>query len=210
MIRNYCRLGVRQFERYTNEEQRELVHRAQSGDVAARNDLVASYIPAVVSSVYDRCKRGRDEFDDCAQEALTHLMRAVECFDLSRGVPVSSYFFRTIHLTIVGFNRGRRIRGEYAKSVSLDGEMDPEVLTVVDDPSTDLLDCEYRGEVRRSAEEVLNHATGRERDVLMRHFGGESLREIGKTIGVSSERIRQIKTEGLHKIRRAFGGEDSF
>jgi len=200
---NNFRPGDDSLKQYSGEEQLELMRRAQSGDMVARNDLITSYMPAVVCEVRKRCRRKRHEFDDCAQEVIARLMRAVECFEPARGIAVSTYFFRTMHSTIVSFNRGRPLRGKYCAFVSLDATEDPDLLAIEDEPYAEMLCAEQRGEKQRSVAAVLHHATARQRDVLLRYFAGESLQELGNSLGVTRERIRQIKAKGIDRIREA-------
>lgn len=54
--------------------------------------------------------------------------------------------------------------------------------------------------------EVLNTLSNREKDVILRRFGigferAETLEEIGKSLHLSRERIRQIETDALRKLR---------
>ena len=224
MIRNYRRYGNARYgnaqdgnaqdgnaecgearaRQYGGDEQRELVRRAQAGDTAARDELIGSYVPAVVSAVHQRCKRRRDEFDDCAQEVMLRLMRAVERYDLTRGAGVSTYFFRVIFHAISSFNRKGASRA--ARTISLADTAVPGVLDGVaeEDPTTT---ADHRRETEVFAAELLDRANPRERRVIERCFRGETLEAIGKRIGLSKERVRQIRESGLERIRRAVEGD---
>ena len=54
--------------------------------------------------------------------------------------------------------------------------------------------------------EVLNTLSNREKDVILRRFGigferAETLEEIGKSLHLSRERIRQIEADAMRKLR---------
>jgi RNA polymerase sigma factor (sigma-70 family) len=61
--------------------------------------------------------------------------------------------------------------------------------------------------VRQSIEKVLDQLSVREREIVMRRFGlgaqpgPQTLEEVGKHFGVTKERIRQIETRALNKLR---------
>ncbi len=59
--------------------------------------------------------------------------------------------------------------------------------------------------LREGVEEVLLTMTPREEDVIRRRFGldryGQTWSEIGVDLGVTRERIRQIQTKALRKLR---------
>ncbi len=60
--------------------------------------------------------------------------------------------------------------------------------------------------VRERIEDILNHLTTREKDVLIMRFGLEdgcqkTLEEVGRHFRVTRERIRQIEAKALKKLR---------
>ena len=61
--------------------------------------------------------------------------------------------------------------------------------------------------VRQNIERVLDELQPREREIVMRRFGlgdmpgPQTLEEVGRHFGVTKERIRQIETRALNKLR---------
>jgi RNA polymerase sigma factor (sigma-70 family) len=60
--------------------------------------------------------------------------------------------------------------------------------------------------VRQNIGRVLDQLDGREREIVMRRFGlgdmpAQTLEEVGRHFGVTKERIRQIETRALNKLR---------
>ena len=64
----------------------------------------------------------------------------------------------------------------------------------------------YADSLRRDMERALESLTDRERTILMRYYGlngvkARTLEEIGKEMGYTRERIRQIKEQAIDKLR---------
>lgn len=55
----------------------------------------------------------------------------------------------------------------------------------------------------RQVEPALTRLTEREREILAARAGGESLRELGRRLGISQERVRQIEQRALARTRQA-------
>jgi RNA polymerase sigma factor (sigma-70 family) len=83
-----------------------------------------------------------------------------------------------------------------------------------DDEGMDLLDDPLAGDVyedvlwRVAGEQVrplLTELTEREREILDARGAGDSLRTIGRRLGVSQERVRTVEGRALAKLRVAAG-----
>lgn len=84
-----CR-DLRQFPCLSRAEHAALLARAQAGDRAAREQFLAANIPLVISIARRYVGHGVPA-DDLVQEGSIGLMRAVDRFDLSRGLQFSTY-----------------------------------------------------------------------------------------------------------------------
>jgi len=166
-----------------------------------KNILIQANLRLVVSIAKRHVGRMMNFFE-LVSDGNVSLMRAVEKFDFARGNKFSTYaswaiiknFARTIPeanyqldrfvtgreemLDAAGDRRGRR--GEEVDS---------------------------QASVRELVGKVLDHLSERERRVIVRRFGlGETARplkleDVGREMGVTKERIRQIEARALGKLR---------
>jgi RNA polymerase primary sigma factor len=104
------------------------------------------------------------------------------------------------------------------RSVSLDApafrDSETSLLEMVADPeAVDPTASAEQTELKRLLEEALSQLPARERRVLSLRFGigtpqSQTLEEIGRTLGVTRERVRQIEAKALKTLRRRGRGLD--
>jgi RNA polymerase sigma factor (sigma-70 family) len=235
----------------------QLAARAQAGDTAARERLIARMLPVVSRSA--RPYQGRDvDRSDLLQEGIVGVLRALERYDAGRGVPFAAYALwwirqamqqtvaeqaRAVRLPThllwdlhdmrearerpenqglsdaelgrrLGWSEGRAadvLRAE-RPAVSLDaphmgddGAAGPMGELLADPLSEDGYEQTLTALTGQSIRALLTTLTDRERQVLAWRFGldGEelSLRQIGRRLGMSAERVRQIEQRALAKLR---------
>jgi RNA polymerase primary sigma factor len=178
---------------------REQVVRLLADASAIRNRLVRCYLRLVVSIVRSWIRPGED-FLELLSEGSVTMMRAIECFDFARGRRFSTYvtwavtndFARTLPR-----ERNRRRRFKTGR----DG-----LLQLVSDHRGSLPDAEHRDPDREEIEALLDRLSDREHVVIDGRFGltgdKQTLDEIGYRLGISKERVRQIESRALGKLRR--------
>ena len=93
-------------------------------------------------------------------------------------------------------------------TVGLDDGLELQDLIAADGPSPEEITVRERDGAARAAwiKKALSSLSPRERQIISRRFLGErriTLAEIGKSFGVSKERIRQIEGRALKKLRAA-------
>lgn len=225
---------VQTFERYlrdigrerllSREEEVELARRARAGDEVARRRLVSANLRFVVSVA--KRYRGRGlSLADLVNEGNLGLLRAAERFDETRGVRFVSYavwWVRQSILQAIARDAGPSDEAGPLERLSLDEPLDPEAGATLEEVVPDERAVSPDA---RAHEEALRHAVDaslmalpeREQLVLRLYFGldGEpplALAEIGRRLGVSRERARQIKDRALVLLRAGAGrhGLDRF
>jgi RNA polymerase sigma factor (sigma-70 family) len=168
---------------------------------AVKNEIVRANLRLVVSIAKKHVGRAQDLFE-LISDGNVSLLRAVEKFDYSRGNRFSTYASWAI------------IRG-FARSVPQEqflldrfGTGNEDVLDVAAGLRTYDPNDFNLGELRESIDVVLAQLSPRERAILIDHYGldqqrdAQTLEQLGKNLGISKERVRQIEIVALKKLRK--------
>jgi RNA polymerase sigma factor (sigma-70 family) len=136
---------------------------------------------------------------DLIGEGFLALVKATRAFDPARGVKFSSFAFAGVRMAVAKMLRVRRYRPLRPLSVYGDGE----AVEVADGrPGADPGVTEEVGR-------LLRWLSPRERAVVESYFGlrggGRSVAELAREYGVSRQRVAQVLTGALTKMRRRGG-----
>ena len=169
-----------------------------------RSDIVQANM-ALVVAMARRTRIPNVEFAEIISEGNVAMLRAVEKFDVSRGFKFSTYACRAI---LQSFNRLATKTGRYSQR-----------FPAAYDPEMEHSDYDERRQEQQrqdtvsDVQEVLarNSAqlTAIERKIIDARFAlnGEQRRltlgEVGKMVGLTNERVRQVQNATLTKLRAA-------
>jgi len=167
-----------------------------------KNRLVQANLRLVVN-IAKRHVSPHTNFFELISDGNMSLIRAVDKFDYTRGFKFSTY-------------ASWAIMKNFARTVPKAGQRRERFMTGHDELLEMTEDLRFEGEepyrepdvtVKENIERVLSELQPREREVIMRRFGlgdvagPQTLEEVGKHFGVTKERIRQIETRALRKLR---------
>ncbi len=191
----------------SRKEQREVALWRRRAE-RTREQLVHANLPLVPSMVR-RARMPGVEFADMMSEGYMAVLRSVEKFDVSRGFKFSTYACRSI---LACFHRlGLKFQTYHKRfPVQFEAEMEksdfPErrheqqedmvlsaVTKVLSQNLAELTDMEYR--------------VVQERYPMLPRARRRTLAQVGKLVGLSNERVRQIEKASLSKIRAAVEDE---
>ena len=167
-----------------------------------RNDIVCSSVRLVISIVKKYCTP-HCVFDDLLSEGIVSLLRAVDNFDFERGFRFSTYATRIIHRDLwraIGRDQKNRLRFSTGNNPLLDGRSE-EPSSLVGDRSSN--------QVLALLDQLLDRLDERERVIVSARFGldssgkKETFTALGKQLGVSKERIRQLAERAMKKLQDA-------
>lgn len=173
---------------------------------AIRNQIVQSNLRLVVAVA----KRFADNFsrlEDLVSEAHLPLIRAVELFDFSRGYRFSTYATWAVR------NHFVRSIAEQRKQQTRYTTIESYVFDQAARKSSPSEDSEAQLDRRRQViEKYLRQLPEREQSVLCARFGiGESepqtLSQIGREMGISKERVRQLSLRALERLQTLAAAE---
>ncbi|MCJ7543906.1 MAG: sigma-70 family RNA polymerase sigma factor [Phycisphaerae bacterium] len=169
-------------------------------------ELQAKLVGANMALVLAMAKRTRIpnvDFSELVSEGNMALLRSVEKFDVSRGFKFSTYACRAI---LKSFHRLATNTGRYRQHFPT--EFDPKL-------ERSDYDVQRHERQRDDSVDALREILARnraalsevERTVLMERFAigtggkGRTLSEVGKLVGLTNERVRQIQNAALAKLR---------
>jgi RNA polymerase primary sigma factor len=182
------------------------IERLQEEALAVKNQIIRSNLRLVVS-IAKRHVGPTNNFFELVSDGNMSLIRAVEKFDYARGNKFSTYaswaimknFARTIPEE--NYRRDRFVTGH------------EEMFEAAADNRTD--EHEYESAIKRMQETVrgmLGRLDDRERRIIISRYGlngttEQTLEQLGRELGITKERVRQIESRAQDKLRKIASDE---
>lgn len=142
-----------------------------------------------------RCKH---HFEDLVSESFWLICRAVDYFDWTYGTKFSTYATWVIHKTL-----GRTAQSFYEYEARFQSA-DDLLVDGIEGRGDEYEEEQSHERVKQMVEELLAIARPRERVIIRQMFLGEkTLKAVGEDLGITKERVRQIKMQGIERIRAA-------
>ncbi len=168
-------------------------------------EQIANTNLALVLAMAKRTRMSEVDFADLVSEGNMALLRAVDKFDCGRGFKFSTYACRAI---LKAFSRQGMKLSKHRQRFPTDFDPKLEKSDYVERKREEF-EKDAADEVRRIVVENSAELSDIEKTVISHRFGldGEeadktlTLEQVGRIIGVTKERVRQIQNKALEKIR---------
>jgi len=159
---------------------------------------------ALVLAMAKRTRLGDVDFAEIVSEGNMALLRAVDKFNVDRGFKFSTYACRAI---LKAFSRTAQKSSRYRLRFPVEFEPDLEKSDWTD-RRRDQVEEECIDELKTIVDRNLADLSSVEQTVIRRRFNWQqedesplTLEEVGRIIGVTKERVRQIQNKALAKIK---------
>ena len=196
----------------TAAEEKKYLEQMAAGDHHARQKLIEHNL-RLVAHIAKKYYADENDRDDLVSIGTVGLIKAVDSFDPTKGIRLSSYASRCIENEILMFFRSAT---QTAQDVSLNDPIDPDkdgnTLTLLDTIATDdhiLEDIDLRMKVRQLYDAVKTRLSPREREIILLRYGltGQRplvQREVAKKLNISRSYVSRLEKKALQKLRKAF------
>lgn len=170
-----------------------------------RSDITTANM-GLVTAMIKKIKITNTDFEELFSEGSLALLRAVNKFDVSRGYKFSTYACRAIHRSL---GRLASCRGR-DQLIFFGNSLDREEPSINDFP-TKTISCDANEALDVLWPILTGNAvlTAIEAEIVIERFalisreGKKTLIQVGKIVGLTRERVRQIQKRALKKIRIA-------
>jgi RNA polymerase primary sigma factor len=184
----------------------EAIERLQEEALAVKNQIISANLRLVVSIAKRHLKPTNNLFE-LVSDGNISLIRAVEKFDYSRGNKFSTYASWAIMR-----NFARTIpREDHRRDRYVTGN--DEMFEAAADSRADEHEQEsVHQRMKAAVQQLLDRLDDREQRIIISRFGIDgsdalTLEQLGRELGITKERVRQLETRAQEKLRRLAGAE---
>jgi RNA polymerase sporulation-specific sigma factor len=193
-------------------EEQQYLEAAAKGDRSARDKLIEHNL-RLVAHIIKKYYQNSGGQDDLVSIGTIGLIKAIDTFDLSKNIKLSSYASRCIENEILMHFRNLR---KSAQDISLDDTIDTDKdgnpLTLMDIMAADdtiLEDIDRRMNLAVLGKYIQSELTEREKTIILCRYGlggrePMTQRELAKELNISRSYISRIEKKALQKLRARY------
>ena len=195
------------------QRERELLHKMkQNGDIDARNELIEHNL-RLVSHIIKKYYSNYDEQEDLISIGTIGLIKAIDSFDVNKGIRLATYAARCVENEILMFYRNKKKDGNIIsvnEPIDTDSEGNP--LTLIDIISIDDTICDdidLKNKSRQLYDYIDAMESERDRQIIILRYGLYNQKEmtqneIAKALGISRSYVSRIEKRVIEELREKF------
>ena len=207
---------LKKYKPISREKERKLLFKAKNGDLDAQNEILTSNL-RFVFNIASRYKGQGAAISDLISEGNLGLVKAIQKFNPEKDVKFISYAVWWVRNSMQEFIKKRQAclnieKDEDTLNIPLTSNKIPdsedewvERRDAMLSDEEDEAKRELHKNQRKIVNELLGILEGREKYIVEQYYGigckEKNLEEIGKELGITKERVRQIKLSCLNKLR---------
>lgn len=197
------RLRARLHPEHPDSHALEQIERLYQQSVHSKNEIIRANLRLVVS-IAKRYAGGPDSLFELISDGNISLIRAVEKFDYTRGFKFSTYATWAIIK-----NFARTIPEELRHRTRFRAQPEEMLSGTKDERSNQRLLEAMQSQREQQVAKIMAHLDDREKQIISYRFGLHrdlepmTLKEVGEAMGVTKERVRQLESRAISKLRRA-------
>ena len=195
------------------QRERELLQKMkQNGDLDARNELIEHNL-RLVSHIIKKYYSNYDEQEDLISIGTIGLIKAIDSFDVDKGIRLATYAARCVENEILMHYRGRKKDNNLisvSEPIDTDSEGNP--LTLIDIISVDDTICDdidLKNKSRQLYSYIENIESERDKQIIILRYGLYNQKEmtqneIAKALGISRSYVSRIEKRVIEELREKF------
>ena len=184
----------------------------QNNDLDARNELIEHNL-RLVSHIIKKYYSNYDEQEDLISIGTIGLIKAIDSFDVDKGIRLATYAARCVENEILMFYRNKK-KDSNIVSVSepIDTDSEGNPLTLIDIISVDDTICDdidLKNKSRQLYSYIEAMDSDRDRQIIIMRYGLYNQKEmtqneIAKALGISRSYVSRIEKRVIEELREKF------
>ena len=195
------------------QRERELLQKMkQNGDLDARNELIEHNL-RLVSHILKKYYSNYDEQEDLISIGTIGLIKAIDSFDIDKGIRLATYAARCVENEILMHYRSRKKdAANISVSEPIDTDSEGNPLTLIDIISVDDTICDdidLKNKSRQLYDYIEAMESERDKQIIILRYGLYNQKEmtqneIAKALGISRSYVSRIEKRIIEELRDKF------